>query len=207
MRETEGVIKFELDHRDGPAPTTELGTLNAWRTVLHRLGLVGQVEGRYGGYGFGNVSVRDGAGFLISGTQTGRPENLDPDAYVAVLDCDPAANRIISQGRVKPSSESLTHGAIYTADSTVGCVLHAHSPEIWQRIDELGLPATPADVAYGTPAMAETVATLLADSRMPRPGVFATRGHEDGVFAFGSRPDDAGMALVGVLARALALAS
>lgn len=72
----EGVIKFQLDFRQGPPPEApDLVELDAWRDVLLRHGLIGQDPGRYDGLGFGNLSRRvpgrtDNA-FIISGTQTG----------------------------------------------------------------------------------------------------------------------------------------
>jgi len=75
----EGVIKFHLDFREGPAPAERLLLeLNAWRARFLELGLIGQDPERYEGYGFGNLSRRlPGQGenaFLISGTQTGHLE-------------------------------------------------------------------------------------------------------------------------------------
>lgn len=204
MPETEGVIKFSLDHADGPPPQVPgLAGLDGWRTVLHRLGLIGQTTERYDGYGFGNVSLRSGDGFVITGTQTGGAEHLGPEGYVLVPECRPLENAVRSSGPLKPSSESLTHGAIYAAAPPVGCVLHAHDPEIWRAWQSLSLPATPASVAYGTPAMARAVSDLFAQG-LGATGVFVTLGHEDGVFALGPDPDAAGAALVAVLAAAVA---
>jgi len=69
----------------------------------------------------GNVSVRDGAGFLI--TPTGMAyETLAPDD-IPHLTLDGAAI-----GRRKPSSEWRFHRDLYAARPDVGAVLHAHSP-------------------------------------------------------------------------------
>ena len=55
----EGVIKFDLDYREGPPVSADyLTELNAWRTIFCRLGLLGQDPARYGGLGFGNLSRR-----------------------------------------------------------------------------------------------------------------------------------------------------
>ena len=205
MSETEGVIKYTLDFLQGDAPARShhLGQLDAWRSILHRLGLVGQTPGRYDGYGFGNVSVRAGDGFVISGTQTGRPEALGMAGYATVTACDPASNAVAATGPVKPSSESLTHGTVYGLDAAIGCVLHVHSPDIWQQRHHLGLPCTAADVPYGTPAMARAVQALYRDTGLRCGRVFAMDGHEDGVVAFGEDPGHAGQALLAVLAESL----
>lgn len=202
--ETEGVIKYRLDFRQAAPPMWDgLAELEAWRAILHRLQLVGQDPRRYGGLGFGNVSRRHPAGgFVISGTQTGGLAQLTAAHYCHVYECDSAANRIVAEGLLRPSSEALTHGALYGADSTIDCVLHVHSPELWARRGVLGLPATGAGTPYGTPAMAAEVAQLLVTDARGW-GIFAMAGHEDGVVAFGGSPQAAGTVLVRWLARAL----
>lgn len=209
MAETEGVIKYALDFVPGDAPMMDhaLGQLDAWRSILHRLGLVGQTPGRYDGYGFGNVSIRLGAGFVISGTQTGKPEQLGAAGYAHVTHCNPQTNAVTATGAVKPSSESLTHGAVYALDDVIACVLHVHSPEIWNGREMLGLPCTAAEVPYGTPAMAAAVAQLLETTGLRCGRVFAMDGHEDGVVAFGQDPAHAGQALLTALAESLRLAA
>jgi hypothetical protein len=85
MAETEGVIKFNLTFRTERVVGVNVAELSAWRTVLKELGLLGQIPGRYDGYGFGNISQRCAGGFVISGTQTGRLEAVTLDDY-AVTD-------------------------------------------------------------------------------------------------------------------------
>lgn len=207
QEEREGVVRYRLEFEKGAAPAIEaVAALDAWRHVLFRLGLIGGNDPqRYHGLGFGNVSRRlPGAGlqFVISGTQTGHLEHAGRQNYCTVSHCDPAANRVVASGPVQPSSEALTHGAVYSADATVGCVLHAHNPLIWQQATALGLPQTPAEIPYGTPEMAAAVATLCQQY----PGeVFVMAGHEDGVIAYGRDEAGAGQRMVTTLARALAL--
>jgi ribulose-5-phosphate 4-epimerase/fuculose-1-phosphate aldolase len=205
MAEQEGVIKFDLRFTPAPPlPRAQLATLNAWRTILHRLGLIGQDPERYGGVGFGNVSMRlepGSARFIVSGSQTGALTILDERHYSVVSDFDVAANRLVAEGPVAPSSESLTHGMLYALDPGIRFVFHAHSPAIWRAAARLGLPATAAHAAYGTPAMAEEVRRLLAAAHAS--GVFVMSGHEDGVVSFGATAEEAGVRLIGLLARAL----
>lgn len=208
--EQEGVIKFRFEMAErAPVASPLLRELGAWRTLLRRLGVLGQDPARYDGYGFGNVSVRaaPGApGFFISGSQTGGREELGPEHWVEVLASDPESNFLRARGQADPSAESLTHAAVYAADRRVTCVLHGHSPEIFAAASRLGLPATAAEVPYGTPAMAREVARLFAATRVARSGFFVMGGHEDGVIACGRGPAEAGRRLVLALARALALA-
>ena len=73
----------------------------------------------------GNVSVRDGDGFLI--TPTGMAYTaLTPDDLPRMAIDDSADGSY--HGRRKPSSEWRFHRDLYAARPDVGAVLHAHSP-------------------------------------------------------------------------------
>ncbi len=70
----------------------------------------------------GNVSVRDGAGFLI--TPSGRPyERLQAADLVFLGDCSSPEARF-EGGR--PSSEWRIHRDVYAARPDAGAILHAH---------------------------------------------------------------------------------
>ena len=204
MAESEGVVKYRLDFQQAEAPEPALiDSVNSWRRILYQLALVGSDPNRYGGLGFGNVSRRVRAfepTFVISGTQTGHLSVLRSEHYCFVSDCDSDRNTVVGRGPIRPSSEALTHGALYDGDSSIQCVLHAHSPDIWSQAQRLGLPSTRQDIEYGTPAMAAEVRSLVAVPEAKRLGVIAMAGHQDGVLAFGGTEDQAGLALVAVLA-------
>lgn len=210
----EGVIKFGVEHQNCSLDRRTYGALacrlTAWREILALTGLVGRDPRRYEGAAYGNVSVRVGrpsAGlgrrsFLITGTQTSgkRQISLDDMALVERYDFD--RNQVSSSGRTRPSSESMTHGATYDLGPHVRCVLHAHSPILWQRARELRIPCTNPAVQYGTPEMAREV------QRLYREGLFASRkilsmgGHDDGILVFGKSLEEAGQVLLTWLARA-----
>jgi len=203
--EAEGVIKFELHFQAAdPVAMEQLQELNAWRSRLWQLRLIGQDPARYGGFGYGNVSMRIGTtaaargerAFLISGTQTGALPELDNRHYCLVERYDIPANRIEAAGPVRPSSESLTHGMIYDLDTGILAVMHVHSAEIWQAAAWLGLPLTDPGVDYGTPAMAAEVERLFRETNVRQQHIFAMSGHQDGIVAFGSSVAQAGEALL-----------
>jgi len=214
VHDAEGVIKFTADHEERPLPPHRfsdlVAQLAAWREILAGLGLVGQVEGRYEGAGFGNVSGRMGPfpgargqrPFLVSGTQTGGKKCVSLADFVVVSSWDAHTNRVTSWGPVLPSSESLTHAALYDLAPNVRFVLHAHAPVLWQRAKELRLPTSRDDVGYGTPEMAHEVQRLWRETTLPETRLFAMGGHTDGVIAFGRTCDEAGAALLTPLARA-----
>ncbi|TNE41347.1 MAG: class II aldolase/adducin family protein [Alphaproteobacteria bacterium] len=202
MAEQEGVIKYQLDHEEAPLPDAmDIEPLVLWREKLVECGLVGQDPERYDGYGFGNLSMRLDEGFLITGSQTGEVKDFQIEHFAWVRQADPEENRVLSLGQTPPSSESLTHAAVYAALPEVRFVFHAHSPDIWRRASELHVPET-APVPYGTPEMAREVARLLALAETRAQRLFTMAGHEDGVLSFGATAIEAGEALLGALWRA-----
>src|SRR5262245_13041291 len=165
-RASEGVIQFAVEHRIAELPERVHGDvareLAAWREVLARLGLIGRDPGRYGGLGYGNVSARLGPfgdvgrgrrAFLVSGTQTGGLARLALAHFCRVESYDVVANRVASVGQIEPSSESLTHAALYDVAPEARAVLHGHAPELWRQAAALHLPITAPAIAQGTVAM------------------------------------------------------
>ena len=207
--EEEGVIKFDLRFTAGPPVAMDILTeLNTWRQILWQHALIGQDPARYEGYGFGNISQRNGdpdqprgkRQFVISGTQTGHLEELDNRHYACVTAYDAATNQVVAEGPVKPSSESMTHGVIYDLDNALRAVLHVHSPDIWHSATSQGIPATNASVEYGTPEMSREVERLYSQSHVREKGIFSMGGHEDGIVAFGHSVEEAGNILLTALA-------
>jgi len=210
----EGAIKFEAEHREEALEERRFGELAcrlmAWREILAQTGLVGQDPARYGGFGYGNVSGRVGPpsaprgrrAFLITGTQTSGRRCMGLEDFCLVERCWPTRNRVESRGEVLPSSESMTHGALYDLGPQIRFVFHAHSPVLWRRARELRLPTTERRVAYGTPEMAREVERLYRSTALPEVGVFSMGGHEDGIVAFGRDAEEAGGRLIRSLARA-----
>jgi hypothetical protein len=206
VTETEGVIQFAyaLTPGDPGLASTAFAELAAWRSVLRDLDLLGEHPDRYDGHGYGNLSVRDSRGdFVITASQTSGKSSLMQGDLVRISKVELREFRVDAIGSKAPSSESLTHAMLYRADPGVQVVFHVHSPLIWRQHAELQLPATPADVPYGTPAMAEAVSALTA-AQPQRPLLFVTAGHEDGVFAVGASARDCGALLVACLADARA---
>jgi len=207
VSEEEGVIQFSYSltpGESGLAPTA-FRTFAAWRSLLQDLRLLGQSEARYGGYGFGNMSQRTGAGsFVVTGSQTSGAPELLPEHLVRIDAADLEHFSVAASGTCPPSSESLTHAMLYAADPALQVVYHVHSPTLWRARDALGLPATVATVPYGTPAMADAVGKLLR-AHPERPLLFVTAGHEDGVFCAGMTFDACGSVLIQTLAAARAI--
>jgi len=206
MTEIEGVIKFRLQHGQGPLPPEGFTRdIRYWFGICHQLGLIGQHPDRYQGAAYGNISQRAPQGFLISGTQTGGQAQLGEQDIAWVIDFDVDGNTLQSQGPVKPSSESLTHGQIYALADEVNFIIHIHDRHIWQNAPQLHLPATSVTAEYGTPEMAREVERLMADPAVRGAGVFSMAGHEDGIVIFGSTAEEAGARTLNLYRRAQAL--
>lgn len=205
MIEVEGVIKYRLQFTlDVPPCWEDYPVLESWRRVLFHLRLTGLDPSRYEGLAYGNVSQRlPNGGFVISATQTGGIERLEPEHYCLVESADPAANLVIARGRYPPSSEALTHAAVYQASPMVKVVIHGHCPEIWRWGEQLALRHTREAAAYGTPAMAQAVMDPVRNQ--PERGMMVMRGHPDGVLSYAGLPRRAAFLMIVTLARVWSL--
>ena len=97
-------------------------------------------------------------------------------------------NKLCAYGEVEPSSESMTHGALYQKSKLINAIVHVHSPDIWRQAEMLNLASTAKEIPYGTPEMAYAVQQLSAKLMLGNtqlPILFVMKGHEDGVVAAG----------------------
>jgi len=200
----EGIIRFTLEFAAAPAlPHGEITEIEGLRQRLRGARVLGQDPDRYGGYGFGNVSRRlapygetpTARRYLITGTQTGVIPRLTGDHYAVVRECYPDENRVVAEGPVPPSSESLTHGIVYALDDSLRWVIHAHAPTLWREAALLRLPTTHPAAAQGTPEMSREVKRLFTETDVRAYKLFAMGGHEDGLVAFGRTAAEASEAL------------
>lgn len=208
--ENEGVIKYKLSHQNIPInKNISIAEINAWRTIFYKLELIGQVAERYDGYGFGNISQRissnkpEKVNFIISGTQTGGIECLSKIHYCIIEEASTKQNSIQSAGETKPSSEALTHASVYQLDNTIQSIIHIHCPEIWHKSQQIGLPCTSSNVAYGTPEMAEEVKRLFQSESLSNTAVFSMLGHEDGIISFSDSMEKAACSLITLYSKAI----
>lgn len=166
-----------------------LAGLNACRRKLLEQHLMG-VDSN--GVGFGNLSVRDGAtgNFYITGSATGGLPELSLTDCVRIVDWDFKKNWVQYEGVAIPSSESLTHAAIYESDPATAAVIHCHDAVSWRTLlDEV--PTTSKGVAYGTPEMAYEIIRLFKASDVQNREILVMAGHESGIVTFGKNLDEA----------------
>jgi len=170
------------------APFDALAELNACRQKLLEQRLMG-VDAN--GVGFGNLSVRDGSmrSFYITGSATGGLPELTPTDCVRVMAYDFARNWLRYEGAAMPSSESLTHAAIYESDSSTSAVIHCHDSGLWATLLDR-TPTTSKSVAYGTPEMAYEITRLFKGTDLRSRKILEMAGHEGGIAAFGKNLED-----------------
>lgn len=219
----EGVIKFIVEHHHhqlhfSKETEQQLAELNSWRRQLFQQDVIGCDLSRYGAC-YGNVSMRyclpgslefspekipGHRGFLITGTQTGNLEDLTSPHFARVYRYDLSKNKVWSEGPREPSSESMTHGAVYDLSTDIRYVFHIHSPSLWRAASSLEIPISSPQVSYGTPEMAAEVKRLFRHSALPEKKIFSMGGHKDGLLAFGSVATDVGSLFLDYIQRASA---
>jgi hypothetical protein len=165
------------------SPFNALAELNACRRQLLELRLIG-VDSN--GIGFGNLSVRDGrtTNFYITGSATGGLPGLTQADCVRVVAYDFAKNWLCCEGAAIPSSESLTHAAIYQSDPKACAVIHCHDSMLWRTLLDR-VPTSSKSVAYGTPEMAYEIRRLFEETDVHSRKILVMAGHEGGIATFG----------------------
>jgi L-ribulose-5-phosphate 4-epimerase len=183
-------IKFSCKRVAGEITSFNgLAELNAYRRKLFDLRLVG-VDAN--GIGFGNLSVRDGAtdSFYITGSATGGIHELTLADCAKVVACDFERNRVRCKGSAAPSSESLTHAAVYASDAGAGAVIHCHDSKLWATALNQA-PTTSKAAEYGTPELAYEIMQLFTRTDVQSRKIVVMAGHKGGVVTFGKDLEEA----------------
>lgn len=183
----EGVIKFNCHWvRSEPLSPQSIAELQPWRNRMYELKLIGSTPD---GIGYGNMSIRSGKEFIITGSGTGTLLQLAPEHYTRVTSYNFSDNCLTTEGPIKASSESLTHAALYECDPSINAVIHVHHAGLWKLLLKR-YPSTGAGVPYGTPGMAQEIKRLFKETGLPQ-RIFAMGGHEDGIISFGKNMESA----------------
>jgi L-ribulose-5-phosphate 4-epimerase len=173
-----------------------LAELNACRRKLLDLHLIG-VDSN--GIGFGNLSVRDSVtnNFYITGSATGGALELTPTDCAKVVAYDFERNCVRYEGSAIPSSESLTHAAIYESDAKAGAVIHCHDSKLWAALRNQA-PTTSKAAEYGTAELAYEIMQLFKHTDVQNRKIVVMAGHEGGIVTFGKALEEAFSVLVRV---------
>ena len=183
-------IKFTCERAAAEITSFDgLAELNAYRRKLLQFRLIGADAN---GIGFGNLSIRDGAtnNFYITGSATGGIPELTLADCARVVAYDFARNWLRCEGSAIPSSESLTHAAVYASDTDTGAIIHCHDSKLWAALLNRA-PTSSNTVEYGTPEMAYEVLRLFNLSDVKSRKILVMAGHEGGIVAFGRDLEEA----------------
>jgi L-ribulose-5-phosphate 4-epimerase len=185
----EGYIKFKCDWNNKSINKSIITEeLSYYRQKLYELGLIGYNSE---GFSFGNISRRidNSNQFIITGTNTGKIENINESNLCKVIEFDISRNFVACEGSVKASSESLTHGIIYSCDIKINAVIHVHSRNLWKKY--LGdYPTTSSLASFGSTRLANEINDLYKETDLKDKKILAMAGHPDGVIFFGSNLED-----------------
>lgn len=192
---SEGVIKFKYNLKlSSPLKESLYIDIEKWRAILFKMNLIGEYPTEE--VGFGNISKRLETGseeFIITGTQTGKHPHLTGGQYTHIKKCNLKKMSLDAIGPIAPSSESLTHYAIYSTCSQVNYIFHVHSKKLWNFMLDNDFLKTSKDIEYGTQEMALATKDCIEDKSS---GIFAMEGHEDGIIAFATTAEAAGKVIL-----------
>ncbi|MBW2674898.1 MAG: class II aldolase/adducin family protein [Deltaproteobacteria bacterium] len=145
-----------------PPVDSGIEELKGWCHRFHERGLTPSFEGS----SLGNLSFRPEKGnnsFIITASQLEIKENLTEDAFVRIHACDFDRGIVRASGTREPSSESMLHFEIYKARKEIGAIFHGHCAPILERAEEMRLPVTRREEAFGSSALVRRVLELLDD--------------------------------------------
>lgn len=202
MSELEGVVKYSLDFSEEALHIeTSYKKLESLRQRIYALGLIGVYDN---GIGYGNLSLRDeyASGFIITATGTGALKKLNSYDYSQVLKIDFDSFKTFAKGTRRPSSECITHGAIYELDANIHVIIHIHNRKLWDFMLQNGNLST-NDTPYGTKQMVVDIQNMYKNIVVLDHNLFVMKGHEDGIICFGRNIEEAEITLYELLKKAL----
>jgi L-ribulose-5-phosphate 4-epimerase len=155
---------------------------NQFRAYCCGLALIGMFEN---GIGYGNISVRinDTSRFIISGSKTGGKTALTKDDYCEIVSFNSEKNEVNYNGKIEPSSETMSHGSVYAANRSIKTIVHVHHAKIFNYLKENNFHSTSKDALFGTVQLAHEIEELIKHSA-ERSGIFYMEGHAEGVIAY-----------------------
>lgn len=179
----EGFIKFNCNWiKTDPLPYEQINEINTFRNKLFQAGLIGAYEN---GIGYGNISIRhEKKSFIISGSMTGKWEQLNENHYVLVNEYCFKNNSLTCKGPIKASSESLSHAMVYECSSEINAVIHIHNLNLWKKLLHK-MPTTQETISFGTPEIAFEIKRLFRENNVQQEKIIVMGGHKEGIITFG----------------------
>jgi ribulose-5-phosphate 4-epimerase/fuculose-1-phosphate aldolase len=94
------------------------------------------------------------------------------------------------EGSAIPSSESLTHAAIYESDAKAEAVIHCHDSKLWAPLLNQA-PTSSKTIDYGTPELAYEIMQLFKQTDVRSRRILVMAGHAAGILTFGKDLEEA----------------
>lgn len=192
---SEGVIRFSLNWEEKELEQIDVSlSFQQWRKWLYSMNWIGLTEDNIG---YGNLSIRKEQGFLITGSGTGAFDTLTKNQYAFVPSWNIEKNTVDCVGKIKASSESLSHAAVYEALPQMGAVIHIHDSEYWKlMVERVPLQTTTKNAEYGTVELAKEIKSRCLQNLESTGSVLALGGHEDGILAYAKTMNEAVLILL-----------
>jgi len=125
---------LRLTLKRAPAPEqVQVITLEKWRVLFYRLGLIGEYPNKKIGYG--TLSARHQAGgILITGAQTGHLPGLQAHHYTKVTEADVKRNLLVAEGLIPPPRDALSHFHLYQNTLQAKYIFQIHNKGMWKML-------------------------------------------------------------------------
>lgn len=184
----EEVIKFSYEFINQEVPKIdEIKSLNEIRQVFFERKLIGVGKD---GISYGNISQRlSEKSFLITASQTGFKKILEPKDYVIIHNFDISRNKVLVSGINLPSSESLTHAAVYLANPLSMFVVHFHHKLLWTKFLSI-FPKTVPGAGYGSLELAQSLYEIVLSEKGKNNSIIILGGHQDGIIAYANQKEE-----------------
>lgn len=194
----DGVIKFKFNLKmSSPVNEEHFLELEKWRSIFHKMGLIGEYKTTK--VGFGNLSKRLLPGedqFIITGAGTGVYPHLSGMQYTKVTKCVLSKLSIEAIGPIAPDSESLTHFAIYSKNSHIHFIFHIHNIQLWNYMLKHDLEQTAQDINHHGLDFQQAATDCIQGKKT---GILAIADLEGGIIAYADTAENAGKIILETL--------
>ncbi|MGB1698586.1 MAG: class II aldolase/adducin family protein [Nannocystaceae bacterium] len=175
-------IRFALDY-EGPSTVGGDPAAVELATTVLELDALGCCPVLNDGLAAGNGAARTASGAILV-TPSGRtPGALDPRDLVEIVAVDLPGWRVRYRARdpiLRPTSDTPLHLAVLQTAWTTHrprASLHGHTLDDADTAARLGLPCSPAETVFSTPADYEATLALLRGAIYPEHQAWIRRGH------------------------------
>ena len=187
--------KFRTILKEKPVNSIFSKDIIYWSHLLAKKGCAPALEGGYGG----NLSLRENCSFIITASGADLRE-LKNEEIVKVLKTDIDNRKLVAEGMMLPSSESLLHAAVYHQRPEIMAVFHGHYPVSEENFIKIDLPITEKETEYGSIELINEILSILNDHNF-----ILIKNH--GFLSLGRTPHEAGNRILNICTKAKSITS